>query len=867
MVGRESELSAVAAVRMQGVGVILTGASGVGKTRLAQEMLADAVQAGHESHWVVATRSAASIPFGAVSHLIPNGEVFGGDLLTVLRRVSDDIRARSARRPVVLGVDDAHLLDDASAALVHHVITHSLAFVVLTMRRGERSPDAIGALTRHERVHRVGVRVLTPTAVDDLIDRTLAGPVDGVTRHEIRSLAEGNPMFLRELLREGAASGALRQSEGVWRWTGPSHDSPLLADLVAARLEELDPEVRTVLEMVACGEPLSVGILDALTDLDTLDATWRTGLLTAEQSHRRAEVRLAHPLYGEVIRATLPVSRARSLWGQLAGALTGTPMRRRDDALLAGVWQMQSAAPSSPEVLVRAARQALARFDMALAERLCRAAHAAGGGWDVDHTLAEILELRGRYDEAAAVLPGSPPSGAADAAAGARWASTRAAILYWGLNRASDAERVLDAAGAGAGADLAEATRCLILLFEGRGRQALAAGLPILERHDAPDEAVLRAAAGVTASAALLGRFDRAMSVRAMAEEVLARVPREEVSWGAEQVGFASCLALMAARRLSEAWRLAERGYQKAVADRARIPAGGWVTFRGVVEKAQGRVATARTSLHEAVALLQDADPYRIRRACLAKLAAAAALAGDVEPAEAWLARADEEKDEPNRLFAPWVEEDRAWVTAARGRLSEAVEQSMRAADLARDSDQPTHEAVVLYDAARLGAPHLVAPRLEELAGVIEGGFVPALAAAASALCTADGAAMDQAATALEDLGMPLLAAELAVAAAGCHRQAGLVARATAAGRRAAILVSGCEGARTPMLRPVELGAPLTTREREVVMLAASGQRSREIAAHLKLSTRTVNNYLGRAYTKLGVTGRHELAELFDITR
>jgi len=47
-----------------------------------------------------------------------------------------------------------------------------------------------------------------------------------------------------------------------------------------------------------------------------------------------------------------------------------------------------------------------------------------------------------------------------------------------------------------------------------------------------------------------------------------------------------------------------------------------------------------------------------------------------------------------------------------------------------------------------------------------------------------------------------------------------------------------------------------------VAMLAAARTSSREIAARLDLSVRTVDNYLGRAYAKLGVANRTELAAL-----
>ncbi|MER6314791.1 helix-turn-helix transcriptional regulator [Streptomyces sp. NPDC001581] len=57
------------------------------------------------------------------------------------------------------------------------------------------------------------------------------------------------------------------------------------------------------------------------------------------------------------------------------------------------------------------------------------------------------------------------------------------------------------------------------------------------------------------------------------------------------------------------------------------------------------------------------------------------------------------------------------------------------------------------------------------------------------------------------------------------------------------------------------LAAFLTPRETEIALMAVEGLRSREIAAQLHLSTRTVENHLLRVYTKLGINGRAELAE------
>ena len=79
-------------------------------------------------------------------------------------------------------------------------------------------------------------------------------------------------------------------------------------------------------------------------------------------------------------------------------------------------------------------------------------------------------------------------------------------------------------------------------------------------------------------------------------------------------------------------------------------------------------------------------------------------------------------------------------------------------------------------------------------------------------------------------------------------------------GARATALAEACEGARTPGLSSVVMVVPLTSRERDIATLAAQGESSKAIAARLFLSVRTVNNHLQSVYSKLGVTGRGQLA-------
>jgi DNA-binding CsgD family transcriptional regulator len=842
--------------------VVLAGEAGIGKTRLAREALARAEAAGWEVEWLAATRAAASIPFGAVSHLLPPAERLGDDRLDTLRRAAELLAERSRGRPLLLGVDDAHLLDDASAALVHQLAFRGLAVVVATVRTGEPAPDPVIALWKDGLARRLDLSELPPSATAELLERALGGPVDGVTRKEVGRITGGNPLYLRELVLGGLESGALHQVDKVWRWRGKLAGATRLAELVQARLGTLDEEARDAVELVAWGEPLGVGVLERLVGKDAVQAAEDGGLLVLERSGRRVLARLAHPLYGEVLRAVLPLSRARAVAERLAAALGAGALRRRDDLLRVGAWQLEAGVASNPNLLLEAARQAVARFDHELTERLARAAVDAGGGPTAVRVLAETLEWQGRHAEAVAVMDGEPPAQGAERA---RWASIQAGNLYWGLERTAEAEEILQqAAVAEEGGEEAVAMLAWILLFDGRLLEAVAVAGRVLDRPQAPAQALVWAATAAVPALGSLGRLSEALAVadRGLAE---AGAHPQDLPWGETQLNLVRCQVLLGAGRLAEASAIAEAGYQAAVADGSSERTGGWAGFRGLVAKAEGRVATAEAWLREAVALLDEQDPYRFMRWCLAELASVAALAGDQEAAVGWLDRADARAGEANRYFDPWVELDKAWVAAAAGELTRAIDLATQAADMARASKQYTLEAAALHDVARLGAPAGVRRRLEELAGLLEGRLAALLASSAVALAADDGAALDRVGAAFQDLGALLLAAEVKAAAARAHRAAGRDASANASQERAAALAPACQDARTPGLGPAMPLSVLTPREREVAMLAAAQASSREIATRLQLSVRTVDNHLGRVYAKLGVSSRAQLATLLEV--
>ena len=313
-------------------GVVLLGPAGVGKSTLAQTAAERFGAAYGRVDRIVATAPAGVVPFAAVSHLIDVPDT--GKTADVLRAARSSLGDGR-----LLVVDDAHLLDGLSAALIYQLAVSASATLIVTVTLNGAVPDEVAALWADGLLERIDLQPpghddsRLATVVDDFVAALPAAAHrvleyfavdDPLTVPEIEALAG------REELEQAQASGAV-VLDG--KWVRPAH--PLFVTAVGAALGGPDlRRLRTQLVELLTADPADgvVGRLRlAVLALDS-DSPQEPAaqLAAADEALRLGDLALAERLSRAVVQraATLPALLT------LAYALAWQGRGREADAVL-----------------------------------------------------------------------------------------------------------------------------------------------------------------------------------------------------------------------------------------------------------------------------------------------------------------------------------------------------------------------------------------------------------------------------------------------------------------------------------------------------------------------------------------------------
>lgn len=858
LAGREAELAAIRrALGGPGSrhGVLIVGSAGVGKTRLAREALDHAAAAGHRTNWFVATESAREIPLGAFTGSITENMC---DPLPNVRRVIDSFVAQQRQGRVVIGVDDAHLLDGLSAHVVHQLAQTQGVRLVVTARAGGAEPDAVTALWKDSLLDRIDLEPLSVGAATTLIESTVSGPVDSRSAKRFWKLTGGNALYLLQLVKDQLAAGRLRQAAGVWIWDGDVAVSQSITDMVEERLGQLTPGLARVLDTLSQCEPLSVDVLSDLVHPPDLEAAEQMHLISVERAGRELVARLAHPLYGELRRATAGEMYLSRIRGSLAQRLARVPDGDMRATVRRALLALNSNLPPDPELYLTAARCATALLDPDAADRFAAAA-AECGAPEAAPMRAMTLVLLSRGDDAEAVLreisTGSRPDSH-------HWATVRALNLIFMLGRPRDAVDILENLAAAPESDAQRMERMAVEACAdavlGRCRAAAAKAREALNSGALPDFHAMMASLALMMALGALGNVD---DITTVAEQAIQRATTSFESspirfWFGAVHGRACRLT----GRIDECVKTAAR-LDVSSRDVPGLAYANLAYLLGHAELTRAAVTDAVKHLHEALAGAEShAVTTGLRAASCFSLAEAHAKLGQTAEAEEALALAQVRVPDDYIYMQTNLSLVTGWVLAAGGALTEAVDVVLAAARDAAERDQPTHELACLQAAAQWGDTSRVA-RAKELAEQLHFPLAETVARHLEALAAGDGDGLLAAAAGYGAIGDRATAADATAQAAVAFSASGQRKRSTYAAAVAQEIAEECGGLCTPALRN-PAGQPLTRRQREIAELVVAGLSNRQIADRLVVSVRSVEGHLYRACQRVGASTREELAAI-----
>jgi DNA-binding CsgD family transcriptional regulator len=909
LVGREVELERVElflrSVQDRARALVIEGEAGAGKTTIWESALAGAARGGMRILSARPAEAETSFAYAALGDLLgghaeavaamptrprralevallmgdadgeaPDQHSVALGLLGVLRRLA-------AQGPLVLAVDDVQWLDAPSELVLRFAARRLHDFpvgVVVAWRTGGGEPVPL-ELDRALELERLGLPPLSLGAVQRLIQNRLGFLPPRPVVRRLHELSGGNPFFALELGR-ALQAGTLDLQ--------PGERLPVaLEALVDARLGALSPKARRALAAAAAMAQPTVELVDAVT------GAGRTALDEAARAQvaavRDGRIRFAHPLLASGAYAALDPSERHELHARTAEQVSDPEERARHLALAATGPDEEVAS-----ALEDAARRAESRgAPPAAAELYGRAARLTPPG-----ARGDLLRRRMQFgfctfqsgdgrrarellDEVVGALEPGPER-------------ARALISLARVRSYDDdlraAEQLFRQAMEEAGGDddtLAGAAENLAsILFRLRER------LDEAIEHSIAAERAARAA-GTT------GWLSEALGVRVMAEAALGRVEQ-----AAETLG--SALALQEACRDNRV--MAQPLFQVAVVwlwwdelERAK-EAFEWLTRRAremgdegslpyvlvlsaQVECVRGDLALAARHADEGYELADQGGQETLCAYLLALRACAHACAGEAERARETARRAlelaDRTSGRPAEHFArgalgliELTVGKPAEAAAALGPLVEFLRRErIVEPGTARVVPDQIEALIALGD---LDAAAELHDRFAKSAAQLERPSALAASARCHGLLLAERgdvegalAKLERAVELSEDSPVPLERGRALLCRGAMHRRARhkrdarnsleaalaefeTIGASAWAERARAELAS--VGGRAPV------AGLLTPTEGRVAELVAEGLQTKQVAAALFVSSKTVEGHLTNIYAKLGVHSRTELA-------
>ncbi len=474
---------------------LVLGESGIGKTTLAERLVTAAGLEGAISSRVQCYEAEREIPYAAIGTLVrglleqPGA---GGtppewlaelarNIPAVARRFPNLPAAREAvgetarlrlteafhelgssiaeEHPVILVVDDVHLADDASVAVLHLIMRRTQEqriMVIMTARESElaRSPHAGRLMESRESLALAAVELpaLTDEEMNLVVTALAAGsPIPPAVRQAMLRAATGIPMLAELLFDDWRSNGehCLALSVGAMTVDALGQPEQEVYRRVFDRVfRDLSPAARAVVNLAAIlGDRLNDLAMYELVDLTLAQTLAGMSELAGHRVLRDGgrEVEFRNELLRNYTYLNVPSPLRRALHGLIADRLLRAEEKGEKIPGLMLAWHcFRAGRPVEAEpYLLRGSSEALRRggvFEVELALNSAMAALTPESIHEARLLLAEALQEQNRHREALSLIDDSWPE---STAASAREQVLRARSLAAGVPTLEEARELI----------------------------------------------------------------------------------------------------------------------------------------------------------------------------------------------------------------------------------------------------------------------------------------------------------------------------------------------------------------------------------------------------------------------------------------
>ena len=312
--------------------------------------------------------------------------------------------ALSAARPLVLAVDDLQWSDATTRQLAERLlaVTDRSALMLAVALRPDTDSEGwafrLAAQTGFaHRVIEMPLRPLSPAASGELIEALVPpGLISDPIKQELVVKAEGNPLYVEELLRALLEAGGDRRRTWTITPTTAAELPPALEGLLVARIDRLEQGARRFAQVAAVvGREFPVAVVAEVAGGGTTDADvaelLRADIVRELRRFPELECTFRHGLLQEVALSTLTPLSQRELYGRVGHAMEARLADQGDDRLeqLAFYFYRSDETAKALEYLDQAAEHALAVEALGRAEAL----------WTRAQRLAERIDDRSKMED------------------------------------------------------------------------------------------------------------------------------------------------------------------------------------------------------------------------------------------------------------------------------------------------------------------------------------------------------------------------------------------------------------------------------------------------------------------------------------